>query len=295
MRAISLNGYGGPEVMTWKPMPDPKPGPGEVLLDVVAAGVNRADLLQRRGLYPPPPGSSKILGLECSGTVAALGEGVHGWEPGVIGCVRCCRAAATPNAWRSRPSTQLLPVPAGVDLAAAASLPEIACTVWSNVVAVAATAAPRPVVAGTWGRERDRHACDPGRGGAGRDGRGRRHGSAVQARPLQGVGREHPGELSRRGLRSRRCAATACNGADVILDNMGASYLALQYRGAGAADGQLVIIGLQGGGTGDLNLGALDGQARDNPGNRPARAVRRSVPPRARPTSSPTSALTSGR
>src|SRR5689334_3434069 len=82
MRAIVATEPGGPEVLTVTDLPDPTPGPGEVLLRVAAAGLNRADLLQRQGFYPPPPGASEIIGMECSGTVAALGDGVAGWAVG---------------------------------------------------------------------------------------------------------------------------------------------------------------------------------------------------------------------
>src|SRR3954471_17134401 len=82
MRAIIATEPGGPEVLTAADLADPVPGPGEVLLDVAAAGLNRADLLQRQGLYPPPPGASEVIGMECSGTVAALGPDVTGWSVG---------------------------------------------------------------------------------------------------------------------------------------------------------------------------------------------------------------------
>src|SRR4051812_49938765 len=86
MRAVLAEGSGGPEVLSVGELPDPSPGPGEVVLDVAAAGLNRADLLQRQGFYPPPPGASDVLGMECSGTVAALGEGVEGWAVGDEAC-----------------------------------------------------------------------------------------------------------------------------------------------------------------------------------------------------------------
>ncbi len=82
MRAVVMDGAGGPEVLHVADVPDPEPGPGEVLVKVAATAVNRADTLQRQGFYPPPPGASDIIGLECSGTVAALGDGVEGWAVG---------------------------------------------------------------------------------------------------------------------------------------------------------------------------------------------------------------------
>src|SRR5256885_13216845 len=82
MRAVTTTGPGDVDVLRWETLPDPVAGPGQVLLDVAASAVNRADLLQRQGFYPPPPGSSDIIGLECSGTIAQLGEGVTGWQVG---------------------------------------------------------------------------------------------------------------------------------------------------------------------------------------------------------------------
>ena len=131
MRAVLADGAGGPDVLVVRDLPDPEPGPGEVLLEVAAAGLNRADLLQRQGFYPPPPGASDVLGMECSGTVAALGEGVEGWS---VGDEVCCLLAGGGYAERvAVPVGQVMPVPAGVSLLEAAALPEVAATVWSNV------------------------------------------------------------------------------------------------------------------------------------------------------------------
>ena len=131
MWAITLTEYGGPEQMTWAEVPDPEPGPGEVVLDVVSSAVNRADLLQVQGNYPVPPGASEILGLECAGRIAALGDGVTGWS---VGDEVCALLAGGGYATKvAVPAPQLLPVPAGVSLEEAGGLPEVACTVWSNV------------------------------------------------------------------------------------------------------------------------------------------------------------------
>src|SRR3712207_6160837 len=131
MRAVTLSGSGGPEVLGWGEVPDPVPGPGEVLVDVVATAVNRADRLQGQGLSPPPPGASEILGLECSGVISEIGEGVTGWSVGDEVC-----ALLSGGGYAERvavPAGQVLPRPAGVELATAAALPEVVCTVWSNV------------------------------------------------------------------------------------------------------------------------------------------------------------------
>src|SRR5918992_5869942 len=136
MRAVIAAGPGGPEVLSVSEAPDVVPGRGEVALDVAATAVNRADLLQRKGVYQPPPGASDVLGLECSGTVAEVGPGVSGWSVGDEVC-----ALLTGGGYASRvvvPAGQLMPLPAGVDLVTAAALPEVACTVWSNVFMVAA-------------------------------------------------------------------------------------------------------------------------------------------------------------
>src|SRR3954462_6086410 len=121
MRAVIADGAGGREVLSVGELPAPSPGPGEVVLDVAAAGLNRADLLQRQGFYPPPPGASDILGMECSGTVAALGEGVEGWAVGDRACALLSAGAYATHV--AVPAGQLMPVPDGVDLVSAAALP----------------------------------------------------------------------------------------------------------------------------------------------------------------------------
>ncbi|MDN5751481.1 MAG: zinc-binding dehydrogenase, partial [Pseudonocardia sp.] len=132
MYAITLPTFGGPEVMRWSQVPDPVPGPGEVVVDVAASAVNRADTLQRQGHYPPPPGASEVPGLECSGVIVELGDGVTEWQ---VGQEVCALLAGGGYAQRVVvPAAQLMPVPAGVDLIEAAGIPEVACTVWSNVV-----------------------------------------------------------------------------------------------------------------------------------------------------------------
>ena len=132
MYAISIREPGDPDVLEWVSQPDPEPRAGEVLIDVVASAVNRADTMQRQGRYPPPPGASELPGLECSGRIAALGDGVDDWA---VGDEVCALLAGGGYAERvAVPAAQLLPVPRGVELVEAAGLPEVACTVWSNVV-----------------------------------------------------------------------------------------------------------------------------------------------------------------
>src|ERR1700710_1794095 len=135
MRAVTAPDPGGPEALTVTELPDPEAGPGEVVIDIVASAVNRADTLQRQGFYPPPPGASDVLGMECSGRISAVGEGVEDTE---VGDEVCALLSAGGYAEKvSVPVGQVMPVPAGVDLVTAAALPEVAATVWSNVMMVA--------------------------------------------------------------------------------------------------------------------------------------------------------------
>lgn len=246
MRAVTTPTYGGPEVLTLVELPDPRPGPGEVLLDVAATAVNRADVMQRMGLYPPPPGASEVPGLECSGTVAALGEGVAGWQV----ADRVC-ALLTGGGYASRvvvPAGQLLPVPAGVSLVDAAALPEVSCTVWSNVFQRAALQPGEVLLVhggasgiGTMAVQLGAHL-------------GARVfatvGSAEKAKAVEALGAE-------RAVRYREEDFVAVvPPADVILDVVGAKYLARNVA-ALADGGRLVVIGLQGGAKAELDLAAL--------------------------------------
>src|SRR4051812_20501476 len=135
MWAVTTSGAGDVDVLGWAEVPDPQPAPNEVIVDVVASAVNRADLLQRQGFYPPPPGASEILGLECSGVVSEIGTDVTDWS---VGDEVCGLLAGGGYAERvAVPAGQLLPRPARVELAPAAALPEVACPVWSNVFLLA--------------------------------------------------------------------------------------------------------------------------------------------------------------
>ncbi|CAM2978862.1 NAD(P)H-quinone oxidoreductase [Skermania piniformis] len=251
MYAITLDGFGGPEVMAWTEVPDPAPGPDEVLLDVVAAGVNRADLLQRRGLYPPPPGASPILGLECAGTIRAIGAGVTGRQIGDRVCALLAGGGYAEQV--AVPADQLLPVPVGLDLVAAAALPEVACTVWSNVVTDSRLTAGELLLVHGGGSGIGTHAIQVGVA-LGAD-------VAVTAGSAEKLDRCR--ELGATVLVNYRTddfvaaiRATGRAGADVILDNMGAAYLARNVA-ALAPDGRLAIIGLQGGSDGGLALNQL--------------------------------------
>ena len=123
MRAVVVTSPGDPDVLSWQEVPDPVAAPGEVLVDIVATAVNRADLLQRQGLYPPPPGAPEWLGLECSGHVSAVGAGVTSHA---VGAQVCCLLSGGGYAERvAVPASQAMPIPGGIDIVTAAGLPEI--------------------------------------------------------------------------------------------------------------------------------------------------------------------------
>jgi len=252
MRAVTTTEPGGPEVLTITELPDPEPGPGEVLIDVAATAVNRADLLQRMGFYPPPPGASGVIGLECSGTVAAVGEDVTAWTVGTPVC-----ALLAGGGYASRvvvPAGQVMPVPDGVDLVTAAALPEVACTVWSNVFMIAGL------------QPGDAFLVHGGAGGIGT--MAIQLAAALGARVFATAGSPEKLELCRSlgaevaiSYRDEDFvevvrAKTDGAGADVVLDNMGAKYLERNVAVL-ADEGRLVIIGLQGGAKAELNIGQL--------------------------------------
>jgi len=131
MRAIAITQPGGPEVLQPVTLPTPTPGPGEVLIEVAAAGVNRPDVMQRQGFYPPPPGAPDTPGLEVAGTIVQLGAGVTGWA---VGDQVCALVAGGGYAqYCLAPGVQCLPVPAGLNMVQAAALPETFFTVWTNL------------------------------------------------------------------------------------------------------------------------------------------------------------------
>ncbi|QKW07710.1 NAD(P)H-quinone oxidoreductase [Streptomyces sp. NA04227] len=252
MHAITIPEPGGPEALVWAEVPDPVPGEGEVLIEVAAAAVNRADLLQRQGFYDPPPGASPYPGLECSGRIAALGTGVSGWSVGDEVCALLAGGGYAEQV--VVPASQVLPVPDGVDLVQAAALPEVVCTVWSNVFMVAHL------------RPGETLLVHGGASGIGT--MAIQLGKAVGAKVAVTAGSKEKldqcAELGADILISYReqdfvdelKAATDGAGADVILDIMGAKYLDRNVK-ALALGGRLAIIGLQGGVKGELNLGAL--------------------------------------
>jgi putative PIG3 family NAD(P)H quinone oxidoreductase len=252
MRAAHFSAPGGPEVLTTIDVPTPEVGPGEVLLDVVATAVNKADTLQRRGFYPVPAGASEILGLECSGRIAALGEGVTGWSVGDEVC-----ALLTGGGYAEQVAVsagQLMPVPAGIDLVTAAALPEVACTVWSNVFMVAGLQAG------------DNFLVHGGGGGIGTmaiqlaSALGAKvfttAGSADKLAACAELGADVTINYRDEDFVEVARSATDGHGIDVILDNMGAKYLDRNLD-ALATEGRLVIIGMQGGAKAELDINKL--------------------------------------
>jgi putative PIG3 family NAD(P)H quinone oxidoreductase len=252
MHAVVITEPGEPEVLRWLEVPDPVAAPGEVVIDVAACGVNRADLLQRRGFYPPPHGAPPYLGLECSGWIRTVSAEVTGWRPGDEVCALLSGGGYAEQV--AVPEGQLLPVPANVAVTAAAALPEAVCTVYSNVFQLA--------------RLRDGEVLLVHGGASGIGTIAIQLGKAFGARVACTAG--SPAKLARcrelgadvtidynsEDFVAATLEATGGHGADVILDIMGASYLERNMATL-ATGGRLVIIGHQGGSRAQIDLGVL--------------------------------------
>ncbi|MET7333367.1 NAD(P)H-quinone oxidoreductase [Nonomuraea sp. NPDC005650] len=245
MRAIEIVEPGGPEVLQWREVPDPRVERGDVLIDVTASAVNRADVLQRQGFYAPPPGASPYPGLEVSGVVAEVGADVEQFKPGDEVCALLAGGGYAERV--AAPWQQVMPVPDGVPLVEAAGLPEVACTVWSNVFMI--------------GRLRRGETLLVHGGASGIGTFAVQLAKALGSRVAATVGSAAKGERVRElgadevvNYREEDFADKVQ--ADVILDIMGAKYLAGNVR-ALRTGGRLVVIGLQGGLKGELDLGAL--------------------------------------
>ncbi|MGI5493216.1 NAD(P)H-quinone oxidoreductase [Microtetraspora malaysiensis] len=244
MRAIVIREPGGPEVLDWQEVPDPEPSRGEVLIDVAASAVNRADVLQRQGFYPPPKGASEIPGLECSGTVVAVGADVEGIQPGDEVCALLAGGGYAERV--TVPWQQVMPLPEGLSLVDAAGLPEVVCTVWSNVFMTARL------------RRGETLLVHGGTSGIGT--------MAIQLAKAFGsrvIATAGSPEKVRRCLElgadealNYREEDFSTKKADVILDIIGAAYLKKNLD-ALAVGGRLVVIGMQGGRVGELDLGKL--------------------------------------
>ena len=241
--------------LTWQEVPDVSPGAGEVVVQVSAAGLNRADLLQAAGNYPPPPGASDILGLEVSGTIAAVGENVDRWS---IGQPVCALLAGGGYAeYVAVPEGQVMPVPETVELSQAAALPEVACTVWSNLVMTAGLSAGQTVLLHGGASGIGTHAIQVARALDCRV--AVTAGSSSKLDLCSELGAEILINYRDEDFVEKIREATDGAGANVILDIMGAAYLDRNVD-ALANDGRVVIIGMQGGVKGELNVAKLLGK-----------------------------------
>ncbi|TQN28654.1 putative PIG3 family NAD(P)H quinone oxidoreductase [Haloactinospora alba] len=254
MRAIVINEPGDPDVLVPTDVPDPVPGPGEILVDVAATAVNRADLNQRQGNYPPPPGASEYPGLECSGRISALGPGTqdYGWS---VGDAVCALLSGGGYAQRvAVPAGQLLPIPEGVGMVEAATLPEVSCTVWSTVFQAGGLSSGETLLVhgggsgiGTFtiqlARARGAHVIATA-------------GSAEKLARCRELGADVGINYREEDFPSRVREETDGRGADVVLDIMGGSYLDANLRSL-ATGGRLTIIGLMGGRSAELDLGRM--------------------------------------
>ncbi|MFZ1163275.1 NAD(P)H-quinone oxidoreductase [Mycobacterium sp.] len=238
--------------LLWQEVGDVAAGPGEVLVKVSAAGVNRADLLQAAGLYPPPPGASELLGMEVSGVIEAVGDGVDDWSPGQEVCALL--AGGGYAEYVAVPAGQLLPHPAGLDLTDSAGVPEVACTVWWNLVMTAHLSEGQLLLMHGGASGVGSHAIQVGRALGARV--AVTAGSPEKLEACRELGADILINYRDEDFVERVHEATDGAGADVIFDIMGAAYLDRNID-ALAADGRLVIIGMQGGVKGELNIAKL--------------------------------------
>jgi putative PIG3 family NAD(P)H quinone oxidoreductase len=235
---IEISSPGGPDVLRAVERPDPVPGAGEVLIRVAAAGVNRPDILQRQGAYPPPPGASDIPGLEVAGILEAIGEGVSGWR---VGDAMCALVAGGGYATKCvAPAVQCLPVPAPLDLTAAAAIPETFFTVWTNVFDAGRLQATETALV---------HGGSSGIGTTAIQlaaARGARvfatAGSDDKCLACESLGAERAINYRREDFVSVVRDRTDGRGVDLILDIVGGSYVNRNLA-ALAAGGRLLVIG----------------------------------------------------
>jgi putative PIG3 family NAD(P)H quinone oxidoreductase len=244
--AVTITEPGGPEVLQWTEVPDPEPQPGEVLINVTATAVNRADVMQRQGYYPPPPGAPPYPGLECSGTIERVTEGVEGWKPGDEVCALLGGGGYAQKV--AVAATQLLPKPRTVSLDDAAALPEVSCTVWLNVTDLAKLKQGETFLV---------HG-----GGSGIGTFAIQYTKALGAKVIITARRSKHDALKELGAdvtidyTTQDFAELLKGQVDVVLDIMGGSYLAKNVTVL-ATYGRLVVIATQGGRKGELDLGAL--------------------------------------
>jgi putative PIG3 family NAD(P)H quinone oxidoreductase len=252
MKAITIPTPGDADALVLAEVPSPEIAADEVLVQVAAAGVNRADLMQRQGFYPPPPGAPAYPGLEVSGTVSALGTDVTDWAVGDQVCALLSGGGYAEQV--AVPARQLLPVPRGVSLVDAAALPEVVCTVWSNVFMTANLQPAQTILIHGGSSGIGTMAIQLARAIDARVAVTAGSGDKLEA--CRALGAEILVNYRDQDFVEVLAEATQGAGADVILDNIGAKYLDRNVN-ALAVNGRLVIIGLQGGVKAELNIGTL--------------------------------------
>lgn len=252
MTAIEIAESGGPEVLRPVERPVPVPAPDEILIAVAAAGVNRPDVVQRLGLYPPPPGASDIPGLEVAGKIAAVGEGVIQWKEGDSVCALIAGGGYAEYA--SAPAAQALPVPNGFDMVAAAGIPETFFTVWTNVFDRGHLAAGESILI---------HGGSSGIGTTAiqlaREFGATPYvtvGNAEKARFCETLGAKAAINYQEQDFVDEIKSITDGAGVDVILDMVGGDYLPRNIRLL-RPDGRLLQVSLMAGSKGELDLGRV--------------------------------------
>jgi putative PIG3 family NAD(P)H quinone oxidoreductase len=255
MICIEIAEPGGPDVLRPVERPDPVPGPGDVLIDVLAAGINRPDVMQRRGNYPPPPGASDIPGLEVAGTIVAIGDRVNEWRVGDRVC-----ALVSGGGYASlcvAPALQCLPVPPSLDLVAAAAIPETFFTVWTNVFDRGHLQAGETALfhGGTSGIGTTAIQLAAARGATALA----TAGSDEKCRACVALGAAHAINYRSQDFVEAVKQLTNKRGVDLILDIMGGDYLPRNLA-ALAIDGRVVQIGLMGGESSTIDLRRVIGR-----------------------------------
>lgn len=252
MRAVIAAEPGGTDVLRIVERPDPRPGPGELVVTVAATAVNRADLLQRQGLYPPPAGATDVLGLEISGSVESVGEGVEDWQVGDGVC------AVLPGGGYAEkavvPASVAMPLPPGIDTVSAAAVPEVFATVYDNVFLRGRLAPGETLLV---------HGGASGIGTAAIQLAKRAGctvvvtaGSSQRVQRCVDLGADDGVMYRRDDWHDEVLEVTGRRGVDVVLDIVGGSYLRPNLACL-ATEGRLVIIGLMGGAKAEINLGVV--------------------------------------